>query len=140
MKERRQNISPRVETVDERRRADEKEPDESLGLLNFLENRCNVKQSSRTNTDDLLNQLTAYLNEPLVIEKNVDGPTKFDPIEYWCKHATSSEILKYVAKKSLIVCASSVASERIFSSTGYLIDDRRSNLSSKNVNTYVDFY
>lgn len=58
----------------------------------------------------------------------------FDPIKFWCRHTTLYTELKDIATKYLIACGSSVSSEHVFSSTGCLLDDYHTQISSSNVN------
>jgi hypothetical protein len=58
-----------------------------------------------------------------------------NPIDYWTR--TKNNKLEELALKYLIVPATSVASERIFSKAGEIISKKRSNIKSKNVNILI---
>lgn len=69
-----------------------------------------------------------------------------DPLTYWKNKAVVFPRLAKLAKKHLSVVATSVPSERVFSTAGQLISDRRNRLLSENVekvmflNGNIDFY
>lgn len=104
------------------------------GLFSFVKNRIKEKPRPARN-DGLLNE---YLNEAIVTKNTEDELYKFNIMDFWCNKRQPS-LLTDIAKKYLIPCGSSVASEKIFSSTGYLIDDRRTSLSNVNVNILITF-
>jgi len=56
-----------------------------------------------------------------------------DVLEYWQKAGKNMPVLSVVARKFLAVTATSVASERLFSKTGYIISDRRALLKPNKV-------
>ncbi|KAL7632170.1 UNVERIFIED_CONTAM: hypothetical protein RMT77_010628 [Armadillidium vulgare] len=60
-----------------------------------------------------------------------------NPLEFWKKHTNLFPILSDVAKTFLAIPATSVESERMFSKAGDLISDRRTRLSSKNVEKII---
>src|SRR6218665_1808863 len=72
-------------------------------------------------------ELRSYLAEPL--QPRSSPP--LDPIAYWRIRATTHPILSRCAKKFLTTPASSVDSERAFSTAGQINDDKRSSLSPK---------
>ena len=60
-----------------------------------------------------------------------------DPLRWWADEQKRLPILSGLARKYLCVCGTSVPSERIFSKSGYIVNDYRSRLSPKNVNMFV---
>lgn len=58
---------------------------------------------------------------------------ELDIIKFWIASESSSNVLKDIAKKLSISCAPSVASERIFASTGNLTNDKRTTLREEKV-------
>ena len=79
-----------------------------------------------------------------VVEKEVDRylqspqtETDSSPLEWWKIHSEHYPNLEIVARKYLCVCATSVMSERVFSTSGYVVSDRRSCLKPHRVNMLV---
>lgn len=64
-------------------------------------------------------------------------PMDTDPIEYWSSQSQFPSAFADFAKKILCIPATSVPSERIFSKTGQVISERRSNLKPKYVNILI---
>jgi len=62
------------------------------------------------------------------------------PLLWWKLRASSYKYLSLLAQKILSVTATSVASERIFSTAGNVINEKRSRLTPENVNKLVFLY
>ena len=60
-----------------------------------------------------------------------------DPLKGWYVEAKNFPILVRLASKYLCACATSVASERVFSKAGYIANNFRARLSPDNVNRLV---
>ena len=60
-----------------------------------------------------------------------------DPLKWWCIEAKHFPMLARLASKYLCACATSVASERVFSKAGYIANHFRARLSPDNVNRLV---
>jgi hypothetical protein len=65
--------------------------------------------------------------------KSIPGEEKRDPIEAWMDLPPDWEPLRQLAFRYLVIPASSVPSEELFSSAGYTQRDRRANLSPNNL-------
>ncbi|XP_067948816.1 E3 SUMO-protein ligase ZBED1-like [Watersipora subatra] len=78
--------------------------------------------------DRLSKEVTLYTSLPTVAEKDSD------PLTWWSQHETSFPCLAKLAKKYLCIQASSVASERLFSTAGNIITARRNSLKPAKVN------
>ena len=75
-------------------------------------------------------ELDAYQSSPVpAIDTN--------PLQWWKEHAINFPILSKYAKKMLSVPATSVASERVFSSAGDVVSAKRACLSPEQVNMLV---
>ncbi|XP_028153494.2 E3 SUMO-protein ligase ZBED1-like [Diabrotica virgifera virgifera] len=71
-------------------------------------------------------EVRAYLAESLI-------PRKENPLEWWKTRAFLYPHLAQLAKKYLCIMSTSVPSERVFSTAGQLISDRRNRLTGENV-------
>ncbi len=60
-----------------------------------------------------------------------------DPLLWWASEQKRLPILAELARKYLCICGTSVPSERMFSKSGYLVNDYRSRLAPRNVNMLV---
>lgn len=60
-----------------------------------------------------------------------------DIIPFWRKHASQFPNLSCIARKHLCICATSVASERLFSLSGHIVSRRRNALKPQMVNMLV---
>ena len=61
------------------------------------------------------------------------------PLEWWKTEETKFPSLAKLAKKYLCVCATSVSSERIFSTGGSIVTDSRTCLKPERVDSLVFF-
>ncbi len=94
--------------------------------------------ANKVNGSDLINnldqtiqfELDKYLNN-----LNVDMSTNI--FEWWHQRKSVYPRLHSLMVKYLIIPATSAASERFFSSTGLILEDRRSRLSDENVNMLI---
>ena len=69
-----------------------------------------------------------YLNEPCC---------KVDALVWWKQKESMFPLLSQLAKKFLCMPASSVPSERIFSTAGHIVNKKRACLSAENVNMLI---
>ncbi|XP_011859300.1 PREDICTED: zinc finger BED domain-containing protein 1-like [Vollenhovia emeryi] len=83
-----------------------------------------------THVSSAAQQIQLYLCEPQ-IDINID------PFQWWKSREKKFPQLAQLAKKYLCIPATSVASERIFSTAGNIVSPRRSCLASENVSTNV---
>ena len=60
-----------------------------------------------------------------------------NPLEWWKLNSEQFEILAKLARKYLVICATSCASERLFSTSGKIVTPLRSNLKPENVDKLV---
>ena len=81
---------------------------------------------SMTGGDKVANEIKDYIDTP-----NADQDTK--PLEWWKGRQEKYPVLSKIARDYLAVRPTSVPSERKFSSSGLLIGDLRTNLSSEKV-------
>ena len=86
------------------------------GFWDFISHKQGDK-SDRTS----LNELNAYLAEPCT-------STTSDPLDYWRCHSEQYPVLKTLARKYLSMQCTSVPSERLFSTAGQIVSERRSRL------------
>ena len=75
-------------------------------------------------------EMEAYIYQPCI-----DSDTK--PLEWWKLNASFFPTLAKLAKKYLCIPATSVKSERVFSTGGYIINNFRSKLLPEHANILV---
>lgn len=85
-----------------------------------------LQVSSQNPRQDFLTELKLYLAEPNIVRSEC-------PIQYWGGKEAKFHLLRHLSRKYLIVPATSVPSERVFSKAGELISKRRSRLHPKQV-------
>ena len=89
------------------------------------------KSSESERPDQVIEkELDRYLQSP---QPDIDSK----PLEWWKIHGEQFPYLTTLAKKYLCICATSVMSERVFSTSGYIVSDRRSCLKPHRVNMLV---
>lgn len=71
-------------------------------------------------------EIKCYLAEDLIYRKE-------DPLEWWKARSAIYPYLAKLAKQCLAIVATSVPSERIFSTAGQIVSERRSRLKGQNV-------
>ena len=67
-----------------------------------------------------------YLQMPVV---DIDQ----SPLEWWRRHKSEFPLVSRLARKYLCICATSVASERVFSAAGYIGSNLRSCLKPNKI-------
>ncbi len=98
--------------------------------------------------DDIMNPEDANEDQPLVITNlqkanaevtrySSESSTSGDPLAWWKANSFRYPILCHVAKKYLCVPATSVPSERAFSSAGHIVNKKRACLHPSSVNMLV---
>ncbi|XP_019858606.1 PREDICTED: zinc finger BED domain-containing protein 1-like [Amphimedon queenslandica] len=60
--------------------------------------------------------------------------TEDDPLVWWLQYSSSYPLLSKVAKKYFSICATSEASERLFSVSGHIVNSKRTCLKPEKVN------
>lgn len=83
-------------------------------------------------------ELERYRREPcasmwLVSEDTDRAPRLLDPLAWWRDHESAFPRLAALARRYLSVTATSVASERAFSKSGWIVNKRRCSLSDQSV-------
>ena len=63
-----------------------------------------------------------------------------EPLLWWKEHELNYKFLSILAKQFLCITSTSVPSERLFSSAGNLLSERRSRLSPENVEKLLFLY
>lgn len=105
-------------------------PRKPTSLWDSFDKRVETLTTSRTPQVDAEVELTNYLKEPLL--KRTE-----DPLLWWSQREAVYPHLHKLARRHLGVPATSVPSERLFSTAGELISQRRSCLKAKNVNNLL---
>lgn len=83
--------------------------------------------------NDVSTQFQCYLAEPKL-------RYDFDPFEWWRSHEKKYPLVAKAAKKFLSIPATSVSSERCFSTAGNVVTPKRNCLAPENVNLLVFLY
>ncbi|CAI6369807.1 unnamed protein product [Macrosiphum euphorbiae] len=83
--------------------------------------------------NDASTQYHSYLTEPQLIYD-------FDPFGWWKSHEKKYPLIAELAKKYLSIPATSVSSERCFSTAGNVVTSKRNCLAPENVNMLVFLY
>ncbi|EZA58810.1 Zinc finger BED domain-containing protein [Ooceraea biroi] len=97
----------------------------SNSVLDFL-----FKKPEHAHLSSAAQQVQLYLCEPQI-------DINMDPFQWWKSHEKKFPQLTRLAKKYLCIPATSVASERTFSTAGNIVSPQRSCLASENVSTNV---
>lgn len=94
----------------------------------FFSNRRSIPVSQVTS---LQAELNLYISSGPLADKNAD------PLEWWKTNQNTYPGLAFMAKRYLCVQATSVASERLFSTAGNIVTDRRNSLKPDMVNKLI---
>ena len=82
--------------------------------------------SQSTSVERVEHEIDVYLQMPVF-------DTDQSPLEWWKKEESQFPILSKLARKYLCICATSVASERVFSTAGYIGSNLRSCLKPEKI-------
>ena len=96
-------------------------------------------ESSSRRTQSDISELQMYLNYDFM--KGMDEEEKYglDLLEWWKTQSTKHPILAAMARDIFSMQVSSVASERTFSASGRVLDDRRTSLKPETLEMCVCF-
>ena len=94
------------------------------------EDGCPCPSNTLTLPQQLEKEIKSYLDFPAVEPDT-------DPLIWWKVEHGRFPDLAYLAKKYLCICGTSVASERMFSTAGYIASHTRNRLLPQNVNKLV---
>lgn len=124
----REDMVAEVENLDQ---AAEEDGAVHQGLLLHHETIRAQRNSSRNRTiGGMHRELRLYLEEKTI-------PTKHCPITYWMRYKDVFPSLFRVAKRFLIMPATSVPSERLFSQAGLILTNERSRLDSQRLSALL---
>ena len=90
-------------------------------------------QISNNNVALVKSEISRYLQEPQILNKENQVDWQVNPIEWWKLRAVIYPNLSKTVKHFFCVPATSVPSERIFSTAGHIVNKKRSRLTSENV-------
>ena len=99
-------------------------------ILMNIQHENSEATTTLTAEDKIDGEFTSYLDYP-----TVDFET--NPLRWWKDEERRFPTLSILAKKYLSICGTSVPSERIFSTGGYIVNGYRSRLQPKNVNRLI---
>lgn len=80
--------------------------------------------------DNATEELQNYINEK-------DVSLSINPLQWWRDNEKRFPIISQIARKILCIPATSIPSERVFSTAGNIVTSKRSCLSSRNVNMLI---
>ena len=92
---------------------------------------ADVEDSSDENQDDEVDEVSAYIERKMPKDKDPDG--NFGVLTWWKSNASTYPYLSQIARNILCIPASSAASERDFSTAGFVIQERRTQLNPETV-------
>ena len=82
--------------------------------------------------------LSLLQNEFLLYDKlKEQSAATEDPLAWWRENESCFPLLSKIAKKYLCIAATIVASERVFSTSGYIVNPRRNKLKAENVDMFT---
>jgi hypothetical protein len=106
-------------------------------LSNLLADiRCEKKRKLNHDSSDVsvvLSAATLLQNEFLVYDNISDEPVDSDPLIWWKSNEDRFPQMAKLAKRYLCIPATSVASERVFSTSGNIVNAKRSKLTPEHV-------
>lgn len=87
-------------------------------------------------------QINLYLSEPVIIcddsgEEQPEQQTKQQPLAFWKTNKSRFPALAQAARSYLCAPCTSVDSERLFSTAGLIIDEKRNRLTAKNAEMLI---
>ena len=85
----------------------------------------NVRQDSLS-VESVSRDMELYIQDP-PIERNSN------PLHWWAQHASRFKTLSFLARAFLSIPATQTKSERLNSTSGLIVEDRRSNLLTEHV-------
>ncbi len=99
-------------------------------ILKHIEEENTQSIPSLTPEDKINNEIHSYLDYPIVNSET-------NPLVWWKDEQRRFPTLSVMARKYLCICGTSVPSERVFSTSGFIVNGYRSRLRPKNVNYLV---
>ncbi|XP_047134353.1 uncharacterized protein LOC124812185 [Hydra vulgaris] len=100
--------------------------DECDDLQNIEIEQGNNNHSISQNVPEIEREFESFHAMPRVEEKH-----KVDVLKWWKKHASTLPLLAQLARNLLCIPAASSCSERVFSASGGIINDKRHSLSTQ---------
>ena len=89
-------------------------------------------QSLLSSEEKITKKIEVYMSSPRI-------DTEDEPLLWWKSNCKMYPMLSKLACKYLAVCATSSPSERIFSSSGHIVNSLRANLNPEKVVMFVFF-
>ena len=91
-----------------------------------------------SDSDDGNDNLDRHIKSQVKLFKREEQlDKKKNPLKWWAEHEKTYDLIAPVARKWLAVPASSAASERLFSSAGLTVSDKRSRLTCDKIESLV---
>ncbi len=87
-------------------------------------------EQPKTPLEQAQQQMAQYQSEPSI-------GLNFPPLQWWKAHAYKFPLVPRLAKSLFCVPATSVPSERVFSTAGDIVTQQRANLKSKHVDVLI---
>jgi len=81
-------------------------------------------------------EMTYFTDLPVLLHRDANKRPN-DPLKWWREHCKHMPLLSEVARKVLCIPATSASSERLFSTAGLTVTDKRSRLTGANVGRLV---
>ena len=96
-------------------------------------------QGEKKSHDDVLEEIPSVgvQKEFAIYDKMPELSAEEDPLKWWERHEEMLPHLAHLAKKYLCIAASSVASERVFSTSGFICSPTRARLTEEHIDMLV---
>lgn len=130
LKQREVVVREEGEEREEAAAAAEQQPKRKKTLGSLFKRRGGAAVVPATIPEKAASEMNRYCQEPL-------QDLEEDPLDWWKENQQSYPLLATVAKKYLCICATSCASERLFSTAGNIVTPARSLLEPEKVNQLV---
>ena len=102
------------------------------GTSNIKSHVCKSEQKSNDND---INEVNYYMNLQFSLQEKHDYND--NPLIFWKKFESKMPILSMISKSIFVIQSSSAASERVFSKSGEIIQDKRTNLNTEIVSSML---
>ena len=107
-------------------------PPKNRKLMVFLKKASDSTTTGLSLEEKVKNKIDSYLSSPVL-----DIKSDITPLLWWKEHASTFPSLAKLTRKLFSVCATSCASERLFSTSGNVVTPARSCLNPDKVNMLV---
>ncbi|XP_039761896.1 zinc finger BED domain-containing protein DAYSLEEPER-like [Pararge aegeria] len=105
-------------------------------VWNKVDSQLNKIRVPGTPLSKAIREMRLYLDDEILPRQGVDGKWN-DPSEWWLRHSKIYPTLAEIYRSRCNIVITSVPCERIFSKAGYILNERRTRLSSSKLEKLV---